>query len=130
MSPLSADDPKEVIIQAARHLDEIEVPVNQLGIQFAQIGDYEGAAEALKELDEGIADAHGIRVNNCVISGALGIRPNAFVSKDMVDTTLCDPNDPHFTTATVIKILLGAIHHGVSMQSPQAESPVSQSLRL
>ena len=105
------------------------MPVNQLGIQFAQIGDYEGAAEALKELDEGIADAHGIRVNNCVISGALGIHPDAFVPKDMVDTTLCDPNDPHFTTATVIKILLGPIHETLDAVPP-AESPVSQSLRL
>jgi len=84
------DDPQEVIINAARRLDGSGVPVNQLGIQFAQIGDDEDATAALQELDEGIAAIHGIR--------------------DMVDSTLCDPANLHFTTDTVIKILLGAIN--------------------
>jgi len=57
-----ADDPKEVIINAARRLDQNGVPVNQLGIQFAQIGDDPDATEALDELDSGIAAINGIRV--------------------------------------------------------------------
>jgi hypothetical protein len=59
----SADDPKEVIIDAARRLDHSAVPVNQLGIQFAQIGDDLDATEALNELDSGIAAINGIRVS-------------------------------------------------------------------
>jgi len=84
------DDPKEVIINAARRLDSNQVPENMLGIQFAQIGDDLDATEALDELDSGIAAINGIR--------------------DMVDTTPCHPGDPQFTTDTVVKILLGAIN--------------------
>jgi uncharacterized protein YegL len=84
------DDPKGVIINAARRLDHSGVPDNKLGIQFAQIGNDEDATEALRELDEGIADVNGIR--------------------DMVDTTPWNPNDARFTTATVVKILLGALN--------------------
>ena len=57
-----ADDPKQVIIDAARRLDHRGVPENQLGIQFVQIGDDPDAAEALNELDSGIAAVNGIRV--------------------------------------------------------------------
>jgi hypothetical protein len=85
------DDPEEVIIGAARWLDKTAVPARQIGVQFAQIGDDEDATEALRELDEGLADQHGIR--------------------DMVDTTLYDGTE--FTTATMVKILLGAIDESV-----------------
>lgn len=60
----SADDPRQVIINAARRLDHSGVALNQLGIQFAQIGDEEDATEALQELDEGIAAVNGIRVRS------------------------------------------------------------------
>lgn len=59
----SADDPKEVIVNAARRLDHNGVPEGRLGIQFAQIGDDEDATEGLRELDEGIADVNGIRAS-------------------------------------------------------------------
>jgi len=85
------DEPKDVIIRAARRLDDNKVPPNQMGVQFAQIGDDEDATIALKELDDDIADQNGVR--------------------DMVDTTPYSPNDRdlQFTTDTMIKILLGAI---------------------
>jgi len=82
------DEPKEVIIDAARRLDRTGVAPHRFGIQFAQIGDDEDASIALRELDDGIAAVNGIR--------------------DMVDYTPCSPNDLKFTTDTVIKILLGA----------------------
>jgi len=84
------DDPKSVIIDAARRLDHAGVPQHLFGIQFAQIGDEEDATEALRELDDELEQEHGIR--------------------DMVDTTPCHPDDPQFTTGTVIKILLGSIN--------------------
>jgi len=84
------DDPKQVIVDAARRLDRNRVPVNQLGIQFAQIGDDPEATVALRELHEGLSAAYNIR--------------------DMVDTTLFNPNSAHFTTDTMTKILLGAIN--------------------
>lgn len=97
------DDPKEVIINAARRLDHSGVPDNKLGIQFAQIGNDEDATDALRELDEGIADINGIR--------------------DMVDTTPFNPNDVRFTTATIVKILLGALSGLAGASGPVAGSP-------
>jgi uncharacterized protein YegL len=83
------DDPKEVIIDAARRLDHTGVPLNKFGIQFVQIGDDTDATNALKELDDGIAGENGIR--------------------DMVDTTPYRPDGGQFTVDSVIKILLGSI---------------------
>jgi len=83
------DDPKEVIISAARRLDHSGVPSNKFGIQFVQIGDDADATKALKELDDDIAGENGIR--------------------DMVDTTPCSPDGGKFTVDTVVKILLGSI---------------------
>lgn len=59
----AADDPKEVIIEAARRLDHNGVPLNKFGIQFVQIGDDADATAALKELDDGIAGENGIRAS-------------------------------------------------------------------
>ena len=63
----AADDPKDVIVAAARRLDQREVPLKQFGVQFAQIGDDPEASEALQELDDDIAAAHGIRVHPLVL---------------------------------------------------------------
>lgn len=60
---ISADDPKSVIIEFARRLDEKNVPLRQLGIQFVQIGDDPDAASALKELDEQLGPENGVRVS-------------------------------------------------------------------
>jgi hypothetical protein len=58
-----ADDPESVIITAARRLDARNFPLSQLGIQFVQIGNDPSASEALAELDDGLAAAHGVRVS-------------------------------------------------------------------
>ena len=47
---------------AAKRLDARHFPLSQVGIQFVQIGDDARATDALKELDENLASAHGIRV--------------------------------------------------------------------
>jgi len=65
LTPISADDPKSVIIEFARRLDAKNVPLRQLGIQFVQIGDDPDATEALKELDDDLGPTHGIRVSDC-----------------------------------------------------------------
>ncbi|KAA1469645.1 hypothetical protein DENSPDRAFT_773339 [Dentipellis sp. KUC8613] len=101
------DDPKEVIIETARRLDLSGVPLRQLGIQFVQIGDDPGATEALRELDDGLEHMHGIR--------------------DIVDTTVFNPNDPLFRTETLIKILMGAVDNAldnsVSSSLPRVDYP-------
>lgn len=45
-------------------MDVRNVPLRQIGIQFVQIGDDPGATEALKELDEQLGPANGVRVSN------------------------------------------------------------------
>lgn len=57
-----SDDVESVIISAAKRLDTLEAPAWQVGIQFFQVGDEPGAAAALQELDDGLAEvAGGIR---------------------------------------------------------------------
>lgn len=57
------DDPAPVIVQAAKRLDEGHFPLSQVGIQFVQIGSDPAAAEALREMDDDLAAANGIRVS-------------------------------------------------------------------
>lgn len=57
-----ADDPRPAIIDFARRLDARQVPAYKFGLQFVQIGDDEDATEALKELDDELGPANGVRV--------------------------------------------------------------------
>ncbi|KAJ0335840.1 hypothetical protein KNSL1_013476 [Colletotrichum chrysophilum] len=47
-----SDDVKSTTMPAAKHLDKLDAPMHQLGVQFFQVGDEPGAAKALRELDE------------------------------------------------------------------------------
>ncbi|CEL61071.1 hypothetical protein RSOLAG1IB_04311 [Rhizoctonia solani AG-1 IB] len=85
------DDPESVIVSIARRLDVGHFPLMQVGIQFVQIGTAEDTAEALRELDDGLAHQHGIR--------------------DMVDTTPYTGSE--FNTELLVKILLGGINRRV-----------------
>ncbi|KAI0268988.1 hypothetical protein BGY98DRAFT_924647, partial [Russula aff. rugulosa BPL654] len=84
------DDPRSVIVEYARRLDERNVPLRQLTIQFIQIGDDAYAAEALKELDDQLGPDHGVR--------------------DMVDTTPFSQAEPFLHADLIIKVVLGAIN--------------------
>lgn len=81
------DDPESVIISFARRLDKGDFPLSQVGIQMLQVGDDPAATRALQELDDELADAHGIR--------------------DMVDTV---PYQGDFTAELIVKTLLGGIN--------------------
>ncbi|KAF8346919.1 hypothetical protein F5887DRAFT_1073006 [Amanita rubescens] len=94
------DDPKEVIIEAARRLDQQHARHGCFGIQFVQIGDDPDATEALRELDDDLPKMYGVR--------------------DMVDTTPYDPRDPSFTTDTLTKILLGSISRTLDLSGNAA----------
>lgn len=54
-----SDDVESVIINAAKQLDKLDAPAWQVGIQFFQVGNEPGAAAALQELDDELADAAG-----------------------------------------------------------------------
>jgi len=98
------DDCQKAIIDAAKRLDSSRVPEKKLSVQFVQIGDDEDATEGLRELDEGISGVHSVR--------------------DIVDVAPFHPGDGRFTTATVVKILLGAIDGLVeTFPTPVLQSP-------
>lgn len=81
-----------MIVAAARRLDRGNFPLSQLGIQFVQVGDDAGAAEALAELDDDLAGKYGIR--------------------DIVDTTPYQAST-QLNGETLVKILLGGINRRV-----------------
>jgi uncharacterized protein YegL len=100
------DDCQKAIIDGARRLDDSQIPEKKFSVQFVQIGDDEDATEGLRELDEGISDVHGVR--------------------DIVDVTPFHPGDGQFTTATVVKILLGTINGLVdTFPTPVLRSPAT-----
>lgn len=86
------DDPESVIISVAKKLDALEAPPHQVGIQFFQVGNEPGAAEALKELDDGLAEQGG------------GVR-------DMVDTVSWEGGDARrpLSADAILKVVLGAV---------------------
>ncbi|KAK3304005.1 uncharacterized protein B0T15DRAFT_535221 [Chaetomium strumarium] len=87
------DDPEAVILSLAKKLDRLEAPPHQVGIQFFQVGREAGAAAALKELDDGLAEQGG------------GVR-------DMVDTVTWDgrQGSHHVLSAdAILKVVLGAV---------------------
>merc|ERR1711977_234166 len=51
-----SDDVESVLLSAAKKLDKLEAPPFQIGVQFFQVGNEEGAKEALEELDDGLSE--------------------------------------------------------------------------
>lgn len=51
-----SDDVESVLLSAAKKLDKLDAPPFQVGVQFFQVGNEEGAKEALEELDDGISE--------------------------------------------------------------------------
>ena len=50
-----SDDVESVLLSAAKKLDKLDAPPYQIGVQFFQVGNEEGAKEALEELDDGLS---------------------------------------------------------------------------
>ncbi|EIW76365.1 hypothetical protein CONPUDRAFT_158389 [Coniophora puteana RWD-64-598 SS2] len=100
-------DPEELenaIVKCAQWLDKHEQPLNQLGIQFVQVGNSGSAAEYLEHLDTALKTEYNIR--------------------DMVDT---EPyrdgsKDSKLGAERLIKILLGGINRRVDVKGGAALS--------
>jgi len=87
----ASDDVESVIIAAAKKLNRWDAPAWQIGIQFFQVGDERGAAEALRELDDGLA------------KGGAG--------RDIVDTVPWKGESGRGLSADVVlKTVLGAVN--------------------
>lgn len=98
-----SDDPESVIIAAAKQLDKLDVPAWQVGIQFFQVGEETGAAEALKELDDGLVEMGG------------GIR-------DIVDTVpWTGESGIGLNGMGIMKVVLGAVTRRLDRKQNSAE---------
>ncbi|PNP50887.1 hypothetical protein THARTR1_08508 [Trichoderma harzianum] len=90
-----SDDPDVVIGKYAKNLDKLDAPAHQVGIQFFQVGNLDGAAQALQRLDDLFGSTSDVR--------------------DMVDTVSWDANPlkpfrPKSLSAdTILKVVLGAV---------------------
>jgi hypothetical protein len=104
------DDPESVIISIAKKLDKLDAPPHQVGIQFFQVGRELGAAEALKELDDGLAQQGG------------GVR-------DMVDTVTWDGRTGStqvLSADAILKVVLGAVVKRLDRRRVSVESRMSR----
>ncbi|KAK3906479.1 hypothetical protein C8A05DRAFT_40751 [Staphylotrichum tortipilum] len=99
------DDPEAVIVKIARKLDALEAPPHQVGIQFFQVGDDRRAAEALRELDDGLA-SQGVR--------------------DIVDTVSWESRSGGRTGTlsadAILKVVLGAVVKRLDRRRMSGES--------
>ncbi|KAE8451493.1 hypothetical protein EG329_003566 [Mollisiaceae sp. DMI_Dod_QoI] len=92
-----SDDVESVLLSAAKKLDKLDAPPFQVGVQFFQVGNEEGAKEALEELDDGLSE---------LVEG--GVR-------DMVDTVTwtggCASSEGGIglTGDGILKAVLGAV---------------------
>jgi hypothetical protein len=92
-----SDDVESVLLVAAKKLDQLEAAPHQIGVQFFQVGNEEGAKEALSELDDGIQG---------LVRG--GVR-------DMVDTCTWmggpaeEGEAPRLTGEGMLKVCLGSV---------------------
>ncbi|KAL2694402.1 hypothetical protein Neosp_000979 [[Neocosmospora] mangrovei] len=90
----ASDDPESIIVHNARKLDNLDAPPHQVGIQFFQVGNEYGAADALRQLDDGLVE-QGIR--------------------DMVDTATWSTNG--LKADGILKVVLGAVVRRLDRQS-------------
>jgi hypothetical protein len=91
-----SDDVESVLLSAAKKLDALDAAPHQVGVQFFQVGNEEGAAEALRDLDDGLVG---------MIDG--GVR-------DMVDTCTWTGGESadgqlKLTADAMLKVVLGAV---------------------
>lgn len=92
-----SDDLESVLLSVAKKLDKLDAPPFQVGVQFFQVGNEEGAKEALQELDDGLCE---------LVEG--GVR-------DMVDTVTwtggaaASEGGVGLTGENLLKVVLGAV---------------------
>lgn len=92
-----SDDVESVLLSAAKKLDKLDAPPFQVGVQFFQVGNEEGAKEALQELDDELSE---------LVEG--GVR-------DMVDTVTwtggasASEGGIGLTGEGILKCLLGSV---------------------
>lgn len=95
-----SDDPESVLLSVASKLDKLEAPPHQVGVQFFQVGNEPGAAEALKALDDDLAELGG-GVRDMVDTVTFNVRPGGggWLSSSV----------PVLSADAILKTVLGAV---------------------
>ncbi|TPX09982.1 uncharacterized protein E0L32_008829 [Thyridium curvatum] len=109
------DDPEAVLRRWAGKLDKLDAPPHQVGIQFFQVGNEPGATEALRQLDDELAQAG---------NGRPAVR-------DMVDTVTWNARDGArrvLTADAILKTVLGAVVKRLDRSTVSAEEQRSNNL--
>lgn len=73
---VASDDPESVLLSVAQKLDKLEAPPHQVGVQFFQVGNEPGAGEALRALDDDLAQMGG-GVRDMVDTVTFNVRPGS-----------------------------------------------------
>jgi uncharacterized protein YegL len=98
-----SDDVESPIIAAAKKLDKFDAPPWQVGIQFFQVGKEPGAREALKQLDDSLAE----------IAGDDDLR-------DIVDTVpFTGDGGAELSAAGIMKVVLGSVNRRLDRNSKE-----------
>ena len=96
-----SDDVESVILNAAKKLEQADAPAWQVGIQFFQVGNEAGAADALKELDDGLVEM------GC--------------ARDIVDTVpFKGSNGSELNAEGIMKVVLGSVNRKLDRKSNSA----------
>ncbi|KAI0484455.1 hypothetical protein GGR56DRAFT_26032 [Xylariaceae sp. FL0804] len=99
----AGDDPDVVLLEAARRLDRCGAPLDQVGVQFFQVGRSRDATEALRWLDDELGRQHDVRDMVDTVTFDLEL-PNAGYEKTN------DPQQqPTLTADGVLKAVLGSV---------------------
>lgn len=105
------DDPESVIVSYAKKLDKLEAPPWQVGIQFFQVGEERGAAEALQDLDDGLA-------------------PRGDGMRDIVDTVPWKRQNGSGSTGLnaegILKVVLGAVNRRLDRKRVSLDGRLGQ----
>ncbi|KAK5948431.1 hypothetical protein OHC33_010605 [Knufia fluminis] len=100
---VATDDVESAIVSSAKKLDKMGAEPWQVGIQFFQVGQDRAAAQDLKELDDALADEHGVR--------------------DMVDTVPWSGVDGAVLMAEgIMKVTMGAINRRLDRKRASDEA--------
>lgn len=99
---VASDDVESVILNASKKLEQTDAPAWQVGIQFFQVGNEAGAADALKELDDGLVE--------------MGCQ------RDIVDTVPWKGNDGSELSADgIMKVVLGSVNRKLDRKRNSAD---------
>ena len=96
-----SDDPESEIITAVKKLEKADAPSWQIGIQFFQVGNEYGAAEALRELDD------GLKGSDC--------------PRDIVDTVPWNGGSNGLSADGILKVVLGAVNKRLDRKRNSSE---------